>query len=75
MTSENLTAQIVCIDYSHIHFNSSQQVHITNLEFIGCGGNLVENVQEFVVRDTKFKGEEYSETALELAKTTSVIVN
>ena len=75
MTSENTTAQIICKDYLHIFFNSSKRIHITNLEFIGCGGNLVENVQEFVVRDTKFKGEENSETALELVETTAEIIN
>ena len=35
----------------------------------------MENVQEFVVRDTTFKGEENSETALELVETTAEIVN
>ena len=39
MMSENSTAQIECISNSHIHFSQSQCIHITNLEFIGCGGN------------------------------------
>ena len=75
MTSENSTAQIVCTNYSHILFDSCQRITVTNLKFIGCGGNMVENVQEFVVRDTKFKGDKNSETALELVKTTAEIVD
>ena len=36
---------------------------------------MVENVQEFVVRHTKFKGDKNSETALEIVKTTAEIVD
>ena len=58
-----------------MHFYQSQNIHITNLEFIGCGGNQVRHVEEFVVEDTKFKGQENSGTALELIETTAQIVN
>ena len=75
MKSENSTAQIKCTNNSSIHFNQSQHVHITNLEFIGCGGNQVRHVEEFVVQDTTFKGQDNSGTALELIETTTQIVN
>ena len=75
MKSENSTAQIKCTSYSHIQFSQSQRVHITNLDLIGCGGNLVEEVEEFVVRDSKFEGQESSGTALELIETIAQIVN
>ena len=45
------------------------------MEFIGCGCNQVENVKEFVLRNTKFKGKEDSGTALELIETTAQMVN
>ena len=45
------------------------------MEFIGCGSNQFENVEEFVLQDAKFKGEEDSGTALELIETTTHIVN
>ena len=73
MTSENCTAQIECAKFLHIHFNHSQCIHITSLEFIGCGGNQVENVDEFVLKDTKFKGQESNGPALEFIKTTAKI--
>ena len=68
MKSENSTAQIKCANDSHIYFSQSQCIHITNLEFIGCGGNLVKQVEKFVVKDTKFEGQKNSGTALELFK-------
>ena len=46
MTSENITAQIVCRNYSYISFNHSQHVSILNLEFIGCGSNQVKRCGE-----------------------------
>ena len=75
MKSENSTAQIKCTNDSHIHFSQSQRIHITNLEFIGCGGNRVKHLQEFVIKDAKFEGQENSETALELIGTTAQILN
>ena len=75
MKSENSTAQIKCTNDSNLHFSRSQHIHITNLEFIGCGGNQVRHVEEFMVKDTKFEGQDKSSTALELIETTAQIVN
>ena len=75
MKSENSTAQIKCTSDSSMNFSQSQSIHITNLEFIGCGGNQVRHVEEFLVKDTKFKGQENSGTALELIETTAQIIN
>ena len=75
MKSENSTAQIKCTNDSSMHFYQSQSIHITNLEFIGCGGNQVRHVEEFVVKDTRFEGQDNSSTALELTETTAQIVN
>ena len=77
MKSENstATAEIKCTSDSIMHFYQSQSIHITNLEFIGCGGNQVRHVEKFMVEDTKFEGEENSGTALELIETTAQIVN
>ena len=75
MKSENSTAQIKCTSDSSMHFYQSQSIHITNLEFIGCGGNQVRHVKEFMFEDTKFEGQENNGTALELIETTVQIVN
>ena len=78
MTSQHLTTTIIiCASYSQIIFNHSHTVQITNLEFIGCGGNQVMNVDKFVVHDSSFKGQdqENSGTTLELIETTAQIIN
>ena len=75
MKSENSTAEIKCTSYSHFHFSESQFIYITNLELIGCGGNLVKDIESIVIQNTKFKGVESSRTALEMIETTAEIVN
>lgn len=73
--SVSSAAQIECTDDSNIHFSQSQSIHIINLQFIGCGGNQVKQVEEFLVKDTKFEGQGNSGTALELIETTAQIHN
>ena len=75
MTSKSIIAQVVCRRSSSIHFDYSQYVSISNLEFIGCGGNQIKQVKEFVVKDTRFNGQNTSGTALEIIKTATWIVN
>ena len=76
MNSDRMTVQIVCTRYSNSAFNFSniEQVHIANIEFIGCGGNQIKNVQQFILQDSEFKGQEGSSTALELIDTSAEIV-
>ena len=64
MKSENSTARIKCTNDSHIYFDHTQYVHITNLEFVGCGGNQGKLVETLLISDTKFEGKDNSETAL-----------
>ena len=75
MKSENSVARIKCTHDSSMLFSQSQSIHITDLKFIGCGGNQIIQVKEFLVTDTTFEGQENSETALELIETTAQIVN
>ena len=70
MTSEsNIAAQIKCASYSKMVFNCSQNVLVTNLEFVGCGGNQLLRVERFVAHNTTFRGQENSGTALQLIET------
>ena len=75
MISESTTAKIVCGEDSHIHFNYSRYIFMSNLEFVGCGGNSVKQVKEFVVQNAVFKGQNTSNTALEIVETAIQIVN
>ena len=74
-SSENITAQIECTDYSGMIFNYSQNVFITNLEFIGCGGNQMMNVDNFLIHDTTFVGQDNRGITLQLIQTTGEITN
>ena len=62
-------------DIAIISVYHSQYVHIANLEFIGCGGNQVKYVREFIVHNTKFDGNGIEGAALELVETTAQIIN
>jgi predicted outer membrane repeat protein len=83
MISRQTIAEIWCDStslsyYSNnimITFSHSQDIHITNLEFVGCGGNQMVNVDNFEVRNSTFRGQENSGTALELINTTAQIIN
>ena len=76
MTSQSTTAHLVCTKYSdNIHFSHSQYIHMANLKFIGCGGNLVDNVVELIVQYVLFQGNDNSGTALNLVDTTAQIVS
>ena len=77
MNSESSAAQIVCTKYSHFTFSSPQYIHISNLEFIGCGGNQVIRAHKFILQDTIFMGQENGTngTALELIRTSARIIN
>ena len=76
MKSENSIAQIKCTtNKSNIYFSRLQCIHISNLEFIGCGSNQVKHVKRFIIKNTIFKGQENSGTALILIETNTQIVN
>ena len=76
MKSESSIAQIKCTTkVSHIHFREFQCTHISNLEFIRCGGNQVKHVERFIIKNMIFKGQENSRTALTLIETNTQIVS
>ena len=57
-------------------FNVSETtfVKIKGLHFIGCGGNKISQVEQFIVEDTIFQGVEDSGTALVLNKVTDASI-
>ena len=73
--SENVTTRIMCENYSRFIFELSNNIHISNLEFVGCGGNEVVNVDNFVIHETVFRGQANSGTGIELINTTAEFVN
>ena len=76
MMSQKSIAQIKCTtNESHIYFSELQCIYISNLEFIECGGNQVKHVERSIIKNTIFKGQENSGTALTLIETNTQIVN
>ena len=60
MYSQNSTAQLKCINHSHMVFSQSQNVLISNLEFIGCGNDQMMNVGKLIICDATFNSLENS---------------
>ena len=75
--SSSAIARITCVNHNSMSFANSQHVYIVGMEFVGCGrpSNRVINVDNFVLRDSKFQGQGNSGTALELIGTTAQIFN
>ena len=74
MTSNSCTAQFECVN-SFFSFELIIAVHITNLDFVGCGSNTLENVGELLIEDKSFEGQKDSQTALELININAKIMN
>ena len=68
-------ATVVCTLSSFLSFENIERVYIQNVNFVGCGGNLVKNVDNFILRETTFKGEGQSGTALTIINTTAEIID
>ena len=65
--------RINCGKLSRLDLCNITTVHISRLEFIGCGGNRVESISHLLIEDTSFQGQDDSSTALEFVGTTAVI--
>ena len=75
VTLNGSSAQIVCVYPSYITFNDSLFIHVSNVEFLGCGGINVLNVKEFVLQNAVFDGQDKIETSLWLTESNGEILN
>ena len=67
-------ALIFCDSNARFEFLHVQTVQISRLNFTGCTGNKVENVEQFTLVDSSFVGVEWKNgTALELNQTSAKI--
>lgn len=73
--SQLTTVQIECTSASRIQLSSIQCVYINSLEFVGCEGNQIERLEQFVLQDSRFEGQGYSGSALQLTETSAQISN
>ena len=67
--SHSLDTNIVCIDHAAgFEFTNITHIHISNVKFLGCGGNRAESVMNFTLINTIFDGQQKQGigTALEL---------
>ena len=75
MYSEDVNATVMCDLSSRFSFESIERVSIERVSFIGCGNDFVRNVDEFVLRETTFKGLSGTGTSLTLINSTAEVVN
>ena len=75
LQSENVCPSVTCENDSFMSFNSIELIHIKNMKFIGCGGNVFESVRQFLLQNSRFEGKDASLTAFELIHTAAQIVN
>ena len=69
------SATMACTSLVFLQFENIERVYIHNVKFVGCGGNLVRNVDEFILQETTFEGQLNSGTALTIMNTTAEIID
>ena len=74
MLSNYSNAQFVC-ENSLYFYSDCRHVHISNIEFTGCGNNAVNNAERFILENVKFTGRDGSGTALEIFNTSAHIIS
>ena len=66
---------ITCHQDARFEFAGVRSVYVSGFKFIGCAGNRVESVNEFILEDSSFVGQEdIIGRALELVDTSANIV-
>ena len=75
ITSNGSHTTIVCMNDSYIKVIYSQSIHISNMDFFGYGGINVSNVEEFVLRNTVFDGQDKTKMTLKLIRSFANIIN
>ena len=73
--SEKNSAAVKCDLMSSFLFESVEQMSITNINFIGCGSNLIRSVGRFVLQETTFKGLDGTGTSLVIVDSTVEITD
>ena len=69
------TITMYCELSAHLIFESAGLVSIRRMTFIGCGNNLVRNVDRVVLQETTFQGLEGTGTSLMLTNSNAEIVD
>ena len=72
MISSNFTSQIIC-DYQSGFYFRCMNLHIMNIEFIGCENSEVHDTERFLLEDVEFHGLENG-TALEITNTSAQFI-
>ena len=73
--TEDINTTIKCEVSSQFSFESIEHVSIKKVKFLGCGNNVVRNVEKFILQESKFLGLEGTGTSLTLINSTVEIVN
>ena len=75
ISSNSTESVIICDDSGRFEFLNVSTVQVSRLTFIGCTGNSVEDVNQFLLKDSNFIGRQGKNgTALKIYHTSAVIV-
>ena len=75
ITSENDDVTVRCDLTSRFSFESIEEVSLKDMNFIGCGRNLVRDVGRFILQGVTFKGLDGSGTALAIIDSMAGIID
>ena len=73
-SSSKAAIRITCNQFGRFIINSIHTLHVSDLTFVGCSGNKVESVYEFILKDSTFIGQkDIFGTALDLVEVSATI--
>ena len=75
MLAKNNSVNITCSDHAYFKFSSIGLVYISNLTFIACDNNIIESVEQFILKWSNFVGRwnKTTETLLSIVETNAYI--
>ena len=73
MYPDKFNATVTCELSSHFTFESAELVSIRRMTLIGCGDNLVRNINQVILQETTFQGLKGTGTSLTLINSTAEI--
>ena len=73
--SDSMSSLITCNHHAMFKFNNIGEVHMRGLTFIGCSGNVVKCVDQFMLQDSSLIGQNKNKgTALDLVESNATFV-
>lgn len=74
LSNSSMTTPIIeCSQAGHLSLKSVKYTTIKNLKFIGCGENIIQSVEEFILQNSTFESHSFHGTSVCLIDTSAII--